>query len=132
MAQRRVPYGSIGVQLEQLAELKALKVAWEQRARQKFTWGDFLTMLVTLHQPSPSRDPQDVQYVEMHHDEEPLTEKQLAEAGWERDDAFTLQVASTFGGRASLSDDTIERIAELVAAKVVDRLESLNRDKTSE
>ena len=131
MAQRRVPYDSIGVQLEQLAELKALKFAWEQRARKKFAWGDFLTILVTLHQPSPTRTPQDVRFAEMHQEERPLIESSSPKLAG-RGTILTLEPASAFVGRASLSDETIERIAELVAAKIVDRIELLNRDKTSE
>ena len=43
-------------------------------------------------------------------------------AGLVRDDAMTLEVSTMTGGRAHLSEETIEAIAEKVAAKLLEKL----------
>ena len=60
--------------------------------------------------------------LQMHQDDEPLSGEQLAGAGLVRDDAMTLEVSTMTGGRAHLSEETIEAIAEKVAAKLLEKL----------
>ena len=114
-------YSSIGIDRTQLAELQAVKQRWEDRARRRFRWGDFLMMLLAVNERNEPRMSQESLVVaEMHQDDEPLSGEQLAGAGLVRDDAMTLEVATMTGGRAHLSEETIEAIAEKVAAKLLE------------
>jgi len=76
MVKRKTPYGSIGIEQEKLDELKVVKAVWEHRAGRKFTWGDFLSILVTLHQPGDTLVPgQEGQVAHMNQDSSPLEER---------------------------------------------------------
>ena len=124
--ERRQPirYGSIGVELDKLAELRAVKQEWERRSGRSFRWGDFLMMLVTLHQAADTVESLPQQEVAEMHQHETVTEEQLAQMGVYQDDALTLEVAALTGGRAALSEETVDAIATKVAESVVRQLKA--------
>ena len=123
MAKRKTPYGSIWIELDKLAALRAVKAEWERRSGGSFRWGDFLMMLITLHEaPGAGIEEEQVPVAEMHQDE-PLTDEQLAAMGVQPDDAMTLEMAALAGTKADLSEGTIEALATKVAERVLGQLE---------
>lgn len=100
-------YGSIGVELGQLAELRNVKSEWENRAGRKFRWGDFLMMLLTLQQGVAG-------VAEMGQEHEPATQEEL--------DSLGVELEEWPGIPITLSEQDQERIAELITEKVVNRL----------
>lgn len=104
-------YGSIGVRMGQLNELRRVKAEWEARARRSFRWGDFLMMLVTLNDSSSVRY-EAVQFpvVEMGQDDPASIGEQPPEEGLESEGFPGLPI--------TLAREDQERIAGLVADKV--------------
>ena len=111
-------YSSIGIEREHLDRLRAVKRRWEDLAANKFRWGDFLMLLVSLQE---SQEP--VQHVVMGQDLN--KEPEEGAPAWEKDDAMTLEVAAMVGGAASLSEGSIEAIAERVVEKLMERFPDL-------
>ena len=114
-------YTSIGIDRHQFDELRAVKERWQDRAGRRFYWGDFLMMLLTLHESRAETTPT----VELHQEEESLSEEQLREMDWEYDEVTTEQVRQMLGPPGGLSEDTIEAIAERVAQKVMEKLREM-------
>ena len=108
-------FGSIGVRLEQLAELRKIKGEWEGRAGKRFKWGDFLMMLVTLHQTTGSHfEPVQFDTVTMGQGDQAPDAGEPSEVSLDSTAFDALPI--------TLGIEDQERIAELVAEKVEARL----------
>ena len=80
-------------------------------------------MLLAIHeQTEVSGSRGEALIAEMTQNERPMTDEEMAKAGIEPDDAMTLEMAGLTGGRAHLSEETIDTIAERVAEKVMSKL----------
>ena len=115
-------YTSIGIDRHQFDELRTVKEQWQHRAGRRFYWGDFLMMLLTLHESRAETTPT----VKLRQEEEPLSEEQLRE-GWEYDEVTTEHVRQMLERRGGISEEIIEAIAERVAEKVVEKLREMER-----
>ena len=111
-------YTSIGLERQKFDELVEVKEQWQRRAGRRFYWGDFLMMLVTLHESPGGAVPT----ADLHQDEQPLSEEQLRAEGFEYDEALTQEFNRTFGRTGTLSEEEIESIAKRVAELVIEKL----------
>ena len=111
-------YTSIGLERHKFDELLEVKEQWQRRAGRRFYWGDFLVMLVTLHERPGGAAPT----AELHQDEQPLSEEQLRAKGVEYDEALTQEFNRMLGRTGTLSEEEIESIARRVAELVIEEL----------
>jgi len=122
MLDRRGRYQNISIAKPQFPELKEAKLRYQAMVGRDVTWGDFFVFMVSQVFPPGGED---VQYAEMGQ-WEPLSEAELAERGWVRDDAMSVQVAQSWrpwggeavGGLVGLSDASCELIATKLAEKL--------------
>ena len=118
---------------DRVAEMREVKARAERWAGRPLSWGDFVALLMTVYEARGEVGGVDrgIPVAEMHQDV-PLSEEELAAAGWEEIPVPpSLREAQATAGQLppqapgipiTLSEEDQERIAELVAKKVIERL----------
>lgn len=111
-------FTTIMMDKETVSQMRELKASVERWTGRSLSWGDFIKVLLAVYQArtDPRAGP-GVLMAEMHQGK-PMSEEELAEAGWEPDDQLTLQLGAALGKEVSLSRASCEAVAELVAEKL--------------